>query len=297
MIEKYQFIYKGNCDRKDIEDIEDLEDFVGESESISFKFELSVKFVLSQLVEQIDHEDINEFLVYDHDLLIGYLGIVYFNQGEPEISAIIHPNYRNKGIFTKLLNDADKELKRRGFDQYLLLCDCYSKHGMRWIGSRNLEEDHIEYEMIRETKLKLSPLEHDLKLILAKNKDLDTLLRLDQTEKADTKPYHPDNYPKAARKRRFFMYLVKHKEKTIGKITIEYHRRKAWIFGFVMDPINQEQHFGEDALKLAIKKLRRRFVKYTYLQVDSINNKAVNLYRKIGFTDIYSMVYYKRKIS
>ncbi len=229
--------------------------------------------------------------------LIGYLGIVYFNRGEPEISAVIHPDYRNKGIFTKLLNDADKELKRRGFDQYLLLCDQYSKPGMKWIESRNLEEDHIEYEMIRETKLKLSPLEHHLNLVLAKNKDLDTLLRLDRTKKADTKPYHPDNYPEAARKRKLFMYLVKHNEKTIGKITIEYHRRKVWIFGFIIDPKYQGKHFGEDALKQAIIKMRRRFVKYSYLQVDSINDKAVNLYRKTGFIDIYSMAYYKRKIS
>ncbi len=64
MNDQYQFKYKKNCDQKDIEDIENLEDLVGELESISFKFELSVKFVLSQLVQQVNQEDINEFLVY-----------------------------------------------------------------------------------------------------------------------------------------------------------------------------------------------------------------------------------------
>jgi len=99
-LQNYSIKLKSRIYKKDYDEIKELEYLCIKNDNLSFKFELDFK--LNNLKQEMDDIDkINEFLLYDGNTLIGYLGICDFGGEELEISGMIHPIYRRRKLFTK----------------------------------------------------------------------------------------------------------------------------------------------------------------------------------------------------
>ena len=46
-----------------------------------------------QLLRSRPHDEINDFLYYEQDVLVGFLGLYSFNPHEGEISGMVHPAF------------------------------------------------------------------------------------------------------------------------------------------------------------------------------------------------------------
>src|SRR5947209_1607857 len=58
-------------------------------------------------------EQTNDFLYYAADQLVGYLALFSFNAQEAELSGMVHPDQRRRGIFSTLLQEAKRECEQR----------------------------------------------------------------------------------------------------------------------------------------------------------------------------------------
>jgi N-acetylglutamate synthase-like GNAT family acetyltransferase len=89
-----------------ISEIEKLATICNEEETITMK--LNWDFLNSR-----PKNEVQDFLFYEENCLVGYLGLYIFNEIEAEVSAMVHPKKRKKGIFSTLLEHAKLEVKGR----------------------------------------------------------------------------------------------------------------------------------------------------------------------------------------
>ncbi|MCM3576354.1 GNAT family N-acetyltransferase [Mesobacillus subterraneus] len=136
---------KESIDEVDYEIIAHLQESCVEHDQTALKLELDYKLGVSNDSSK-GVEDINEFLYFDGEELIGYMGISSFG-GPWEVNGMVDPDYRRKGVFTKLFELVIAEWKRRCTGSMLLLSDRNSESGQNFIASVGAKYKHSEYEM------------------------------------------------------------------------------------------------------------------------------------------------------
>ncbi|MHB1685055.1 MAG: GNAT family N-acetyltransferase, partial [Bacilli bacterium] len=80
-------------------------------------------------------DEVNDFLYYEREELIGFLGLYQFNSHEIEISGMVHPAYRRKGIFSALLSAAKQEVRQRGISKLIFINEMNSASGKSFLES------------------------------------------------------------------------------------------------------------------------------------------------------------------
>jgi predicted GNAT family acetyltransferase len=94
---------KEKLDIKDYEDINNLQKLCLKTDQTTLKLELDYK--LSRAEEKSeDLRNINEFMFYDENKLIGYAGIGHYGGDAIEVNGMVHPEYRRKGVFSRLFS-------------------------------------------------------------------------------------------------------------------------------------------------------------------------------------------------
>jgi len=66
---------------------------------------------------------------------------------------MVHPNFRNYGIFTQLYTLVQKEFNKRPAKELLLVCHKESKTDIRFIEKTQAEYHHAEYDMYLDSHL------------------------------------------------------------------------------------------------------------------------------------------------
>ena len=131
ILDKY-IILKKYINDKEHKKIKELEDICINEDKVNLKLELEYRTQINKDYKK-DSNDINEFLYYINDKLVGYLGISCFGGNIAEINGMVHPNFRRRKIFTKLVEMAIEECKRRNFNKVLLLGDDKSNSAIEFI--------------------------------------------------------------------------------------------------------------------------------------------------------------------
>lgn len=129
-----------------IESLRSLENECINNDMIALKLELDYKAVLAKEPDK-DMSKSNEFLCLVDNTIVAYVGICGFDGLKLEVNGMVHPDYRRRGIFTKLVNLAIEEYNRRPEKTLLLLCDSESVSGQEFIKTFNATFDFSEYEM------------------------------------------------------------------------------------------------------------------------------------------------------
>ena len=141
---------KCNLDQKDYELIHMLEIQCAQNDQVTLKLELDYK--LSDAKNRTANtviSDINEFMYFNGEELIGYMGICSFGGiTQPlEITGMVHPKYRRQGIFSKLMELVIEECRRRDAEGILALCDKKSISGQGFLKKISAVYKFSEFEM------------------------------------------------------------------------------------------------------------------------------------------------------
>src|SRR5690554_5198796 len=111
---------KENLDENDYKDINILKNICEDYDETYLKLEIDFKLKNSN--DRSDNSNlINEFMFYEGNKLIGYAGIGSF--GSLEVNGMVHPDYRRKGIFSRLFSLVKDEFNKRNTNEMLLLSD------------------------------------------------------------------------------------------------------------------------------------------------------------------------------
>lgn len=265
-----------------------------------------------------DKKEINEFLYFDEQKLVGYIGICRFGgEGIPlELAGMVHPEYRGQGIFTVLNTLAMEECRRRNSDCILVLCDKNARDGQSYIRKLKTKYDHSEYEMYLEETY-VEPRENQLYGLIfqkAMNKDAYEIARQNSIYFGEPLPdvncFMEDKknhngqdrnalsdiiLPEDEEKRGMTIYLVLKDNQIIGKVDLKMKSEVGGIYGLGVLPEFRSKGYGRAILLGSIMKMKENNLKSVMLQVATENATALNLYQSCGFATASTMDYYEVK--
>jgi ribosomal protein S18 acetylase RimI-like enzyme len=282
-------VLKKYINEKDYEEINKLSELCIKHDNINLKLELEYRLQARKDYEK-NPQDINEFLYYVNDSLIGYIGIASFGGNLGEINGLVHPQWRRKGIFKKLCNLAVEESEKRDFTKILLLCDDKSTTAVNFINSTGAVYDFSECGMKLSGKA-IDVNDSIISLRKATNADGQEIGRQNSIYFGDVE--NKITFPEEEEKNNAITYMVELDGRIIGKIKVHNEEDSAFISGFGIIPEYRGKGYGKAALKEALNMINRNNIYEIALDVAVENKNALNLYKNCGFVEKSIMNYYK----
>jgi len=283
---------KSELNEGDYKAIKSLEAVCYEKQKTNLKLELDFKMHLKNKI-------MAEFLYYDNEILVGYLGLCNFHGTSVEVTGMVQPEFRRKGIFKKLYLLAEEEWQKISPSEVLLLCDHTSLSGLAFINKIGAEYGSSEYKMCLNKKAPYKVTTYGIRLRSATNEDAAELYRQDSIyfgfleKDVDEKKLQEDideislQIDDSA-----INYLAELSGKIIGKIRLSITDNEGFIYGFGVLPDYRGNGYGREILCLALDILKKKQVDNILLEVATENKKALGLYESCGFEEISVMDYY-----
>jgi ribosomal protein S18 acetylase RimI-like enzyme len=283
---------KEYIDGEDYALINQLQELCINHDQTALKLELDYKLGVSK--DRNGHtQDINEFMYFDGEHLIGYMGISSFG-GPWEVNGMVHPEYRVQGVFTKLSELVLAEWKRRESGNMLLLSDRKSPSGQKFIAGTGAEYAHSEYEMFLKPDHSNIIESHGIILRKATNADAKEIAVQNAIYFGNSSPDESEAtiLPEEEEKRGMPCYLAEKNQQIIGKVSVQITSQLGAIFGLGVLPEHRSKGYGRAILIMAIEKLKEADADKIMLQVAAENANALNLYKSCGFETTSTMDYY-----
>lgn len=301
---------KQSLDNEDYKLLKMLQEHCMCADNITLKLELDYK--LGAGIDRIESiQDINEFMYFIGQKLVGYIGISCFGgKGSSlEITGMVHPDYRRQGIYTILHELAMAECRRRNIDRVLLLCDRGSTSGQGFLEKIGALYKSSEFEMYLQQNCPTSTEEQMCGITFRKasNSDAFEVARQNAIYFGDVdKNYQSDSIendsgillPEDEEKRGMTIYIAERDNQIIGKAHLEINNNSAvgGIYGLGVLPKYRGNGYGRAILLRAIEKLKATKVKEIMLQVSAENAAALRLYKSCGFQETSIMDYFELKL-
>ncbi len=270
----------------DFAEIRQLEQRCNTYEGLDIKLNWSI-------LEQRPTDQTNDFLFYEDGELVGFLPLYSFNSSEAEISGMVHPAYRRRGIFTALYQEAQAECQRRGLPKLLLIVEPISAAGQTFARSLNADYDHTEYKMVLEKPVLPARFDERLRFRPATPEDLPlfahiTAVSFDIPED-EVSWYSADKLEQAEHG----FYVGELDGVVIGKIDVSYSAHGGHIYGFGVLPAYQGHGYGRQILARTVQEILTRGQQQITLEVATTNKNALSLYQSCGFKETSSYDYYR----
>ncbi len=273
---------KERTDKSDFNDINNLNNACIDYDKIHLKLEIDYKLSNGEKYGN-NMNKINEFMFYDDNKLVGYAGICDFGGDEIEVNGMVHPEYRRRGIFTRLFSLVKDEFNKRDSKGMLLLSDNNSIGGISFIKRITDDYHHSEYDM-------------NLDMDVIHKENFDNLV-FRKAAKEDITKIAGENFE--------FIndndidgilfdstYVLETGNVIIGRVRLEIVDNIGGIYGLEVLPEYRGKGYGRELLIRSINKLKESKVNAINLQVETKNNNALNLYKSCGFKVNYTMDYY-----
>lgn len=284
---------KENIDESDYNDINKLKNICFDYDKTYLKLETDYKLNnINTYSDNLKH--INEFMFFHENKLIAYAGICDFGGDAIEVNGMVHPDYRRKGIFTRLFSLVKDEFCKRDAKEMLLLSDNSSYGGIEFIKKTSNSYDHSEYDMNLDMNVTHEVNLNDLIFRKALRSDAKNMAK-ENFEFFGEYDFEGIADEKGELNSSNCTYLIELNNVIIGKSRLEVNENIGGIYGLEVLPDYRGKGFGRKLLLLSINKLKEKGVSSITLQVETNNKNALNLYTSCGFKENYTMTYYSIK--
>jgi ribosomal protein S18 acetylase RimI-like enzyme len=268
-----------------LESIGELEQACNASEGLSMKLNWG-------RLRRRSGDQVNDFLVFEGNQLVGFLALYAFGKLEAEVSAMTHPDHRRHGIFGQLLAAARQELRHRLIPDLLFICEQSSHSGLKTMTAIGARFDFTEYKMISSESVR-STGRPDLDLRPAGPDDIADMVRLDELcfgiSGAETQPSLEQGLVDLGR----LLLIAAVDDRTVGKIQVTRVGTEAYISGFCVCPSLRGQGYGTAMLTNTVKQLAAGGHHNISLEVATENSRALSLYERCGFSVVTAYDYYR----
>lgn len=233
-------------------------------------------------------EKVSDILWRDGDRLLGFLGIYQFGASTPELAGMVDPEARRQGIGSALLDAALPRVRECGCNRALLVVPRTSAGGAGLAAARGMELDHSEHALILTTRPPGGEWHPDVALRQVSAEDLPELSRL-FLDGFGSDDIDPDRALSSEHSRTF---MVTAPDGVVGTISLGRDRPRAGVYGFVIDSAHRGRGIGADVLRRSCQQLFDDGAKAINLEVAVENERALVLYRRLGFQPVTTEDYY-----
>lgn len=240
-------------------------------------------------------DETNDFLYYEDERLVGVLSLSEHGRQERELTGMVHPDYRRRGISTALLDAVREEGKRRGVERLVIVCERFSHSGRAFIDAVGAEYDSSEHHMRLEDFQERGTFPERLQLVRAMREDAGIIARITAASFGDTEERIKPHIAKDMLAPNREYYIAKLGEEPVGSFNLYLTSSTTGIYAFGVPPQYRRRGFGRQMLELIIKQLRvdkARSQKAITLEVDTNNTSAIALYQSCGFRPVTTYGYY-----
>lgn len=268
--------------QKQLGDIKKLQLVCEQEEAIHLKLNW-------EMLELRNDQEQTDFFHYENEELVGFIGLYGFGN-KVEVCGMVHPHYRRKGIFTRLLDEALTEIKRQEAEVVLLNGPANSSSAQGFLRTVPCQLAFSEYQM-KWSEMDLGEVEQVL-VRKSTATDLETEIQLD-VECFGFKEEEARKYNTRIRKENTqSYYIIEEDQQPVGKIRVQHLNGEAWIYGFAIFPKYQGKGIGRRVLKRVIRE--QHALGYPiFLEVETKNANALKLYQSCGFNTIDGQDYYR----
>jgi ribosomal protein S18 acetylase RimI-like enzyme len=269
---------------KNILDIKELQKVCENAEEISLK--------LNWEMLKTRETDMDDYLHYDGDQLIGFLALYGFGESY-ELCGMVHPVHRRKGIFTELFNKAYTSLQEREGEKLLINAPAKSQSAKGFISSIDAEYSFSEYQMEWKS-MNVGVDNSEILLREASTNDNRIMIDLDVkcfnvTEK-DAHSFQQGLMNEEGHRH----YMIEYKSDIVGKINVHADGKRSYIYGFAVFPEFQGKGIGRNALAQVVHNEAQK-EQNIFLEVATKNENALGLYHSTGFQTYQTQDYYLQK--
>lgn len=266
---------------KQLRDINGLQEICEKYEHIKLKLNWD-------LLETRNELEQNDFFHYEGDKLVGFIGLYGFGT-KIELCGMVHPHYRRKGIFSRLLKDALKEVKSRNVREVYINAPEKSESGKAFLKQFPCRFSFREYQM--KWNEKHVSLEEGVHLRKATKTDFNLEIQLDVEcfgfLESEARSYNEQ----IKREVNQDFFIIEQGSNAVGKVRIHRQKGESWIYGFSVLPRYQKQGIGRKALKqLVFHEIQKG--NEVHLEVQATNEHALKLYTWCGFQVYDAQDYY-----
>jgi len=248
-------------------------------------FQLKLNF---EMLENRVGNKKEDFFHYEEGRLVGFLGCYAFGN-KVELCGMVHPDYRRKGIFSKLLEMGLGEANQR-YSKILLNAPTESQSAKQFLKNIPCTFEVAEYQM----KWQETELTEDSTVTLRpsiSNEDMETEIQLEvlsfgfeengarefnQLIRENSSDHH---------------LIIESNGRVAGKMRVSESKGEAWIYGFAVYPELQRKGIGRKALTKVVLMEHQKGLPI-FLEVEAKNAHALRLYESCGFRSYHSQDYY-----
>lgn len=236
------------------------------------------------------------FLLYEHSKLISLLSMFVPTQKEAEISAYTLPEYRQKGYFKKLLSKAEGEMQKYNVSDILFVCESQSQSARKVIEKMKAKYDFTEY-LLKYNNLNTQSIDspiNSVNLLKADLNDTETLINMSMEifhdSYEDAESFVKKTFNSDVRQQ----FIASVNNKAVGMCAVNYEEEGTSIFGLGILPEYQGKGYGKQMLILLLENISDENEKDIFIEVESTNDRAFNLYKNSGFETEVAFQYYRK---
>lgn len=246
---------------------------------------------------------VNDFLFYEDGILAGYLVLDDHGATARELTGMVHPDHRRKGIFTALLAAAKEECRGRGVRRLILVCEDSSRSGRAFVATTRTHYEFSEYRMVLESFREKKLFDDRLLFRQASENDVEALVSIlldgfnGTVEEVKSSITNCFEEPYC----QFYLATLNQvssgRKDPIGCLKLYEMQDEVGIYGFVVRSSYRGRGYGRQMLEETIRTIQARSHKQIMLEVDTENTNAIGLYRSCGFKETTTYGYYSIDIA
>lgn len=237
----------------------------------------------------------DDFLYYEDSKLIGLLALDDFPREDREMTGLVHPDYRRRGIFTELLTMAKAEGRARGIKRLVIVCERFSRSGMAFVEAVGARYDSSEHLMYLQNFQARNAYQPHLTLTRATAGDINDLAHIIATSFHEVEEQTRQHLPGDMQHPDVTYYIARLGHEAVSCLNVYFGDGfSAGIYAFGVLPEYQRRGFGRQVLERIIRKIQAEYgdQRRIQLEVESNNSGAIALYRSCGFREVTTYGYY-----
>ncbi len=237
------------------------------------------------------------FLCYEEDLLAGFATMYQTGDTSAEICTYIHPEFRKRAMYKKMITSVRKEVEKKELQQVYLVheprsndefLDILGGDLFRYVCSEYLMEWKYSYTLLPSQTLKLQEVEDNQTDVVA-----ELFAGAFSSERETAR-----NRVEALRKEGCRYFLVQQQNVPVGIFCLMDGKESVYVFDFAVECDRQGRGIGKAMLKELIRLVQEETPageepKKILIQVGSRNETAFRLYQKNGFQVTSQRDYYE----